>query len=472
MPEGASEDRAQQLALLTRLIHERVIDDRWMHDFATLGVDDDRPMGDPGLPDTQRGLLRRLWRRYRRATRLPTELVTELARVTSRAQSVWRVARERSEFDHFAPHLRRVIDLTRAVSQQLGWEGHPYDPLLDEYEPWMQTAAVKRVFDDLQPRLTALITRLGEAPRIDNAILHGRYARDAQRQFGSLLLEKLGYDPRRGRLDLSAHPFTTTLGSNDVRITTRFRDDYLPSGIFGIIHEVGHALYEQGIDARYHGGILADGTSLGIHESQSRFWENIIGKSRQFWDYFFPHLQRCFGARLGDTDCDRFWRALNRVEPSPIRIEADEVTYNLHIILRFNLELELIEGTLKADDLPEAWRAQSRRLLGIAPERDAEGVLQDIHWSMGGLGYFPTYALGNLYAAQFLHRQLQDMPQLFELVATGEFEPILAWIGRHIHQFGSARSAVELCSELCGEPLNPDYFMRYLEEKFAVVYDL
>ena len=290
--------------------------------------------------------------------------------------------------------------------------------------------------------------------------------------FSQQLIEALGYDLQRGRLDISAHPFTTTLGAHDVRITTRLREQFLPTGIFGTIHETGHALYELGIDTRYHNTILGEGTSLGIHESQSRLWENFIGKGLPFWTHFFPVLQRLFPDQLRSTTAEKLCRAFNRVEPSCIRIDSDEVTYSLHIILRFNLELALIEKRIEVADLPDAWRAESRALLGIDPTDAADGVLQDIHWSMGAFGYFPTYALGNLYAAQFLQCLRRDLPDFDQLLTSGDYAPIRNWLHTHIHTHGAALTAEELCMQVSGETLKPRYFTDYLNRKFGAVYGL
>ena len=472
MPAKAIEGRAAQLALLETIVHRRIVDDGWERLFETVGVDDAHPQGSDQLDEYGQALMRRLWRRYRRAIRLPAELVARLAEAASKGQALWQEARKRKDFDYFAPQLGYLVDLTREVSDRLGYDEHPYDPLLDQFEPWMKTATVRSLFADLQRDLTALIERIRSKAQVDDALVRQSFPTEDQRRFCDQLIAALGYDLRRGRLDISAHPFTTTLGADDVRITTRLHEHFLPTGIFGTIHETGHALYELGIDARYHGTVLGDGTSLGIHESQSRLWENFIGKSRPFWNHFFPSLQRLFPDRLTPSDDERLYRIFNRVEPSFIRIDADEVTYSLHIILRFNLELALVERQISVADLPEVWRVESRNLLGIDPVDVADGVLQDIHWSMGAFGYFPTYALGNLYAAQFLQSMRRDLPNFDRLLASGEFAPIGDWLRRHIHSHGSAPTAEELCKRATGEPLRPRYFIDYLNNKFSEVYGL
>ncbi len=472
MPIKAAANRAKQVSLLQELIHERVVDDEWKTLFEQAGVDSEHTMGSEGLSDDDRSLLRQLWRRYCRASALPKKLVSQFAELSSQSQVVWRNARERSDFSLFAPNLKKIVAMVRDIADHVGWKEQRYDALLDEYEPYMLTSEVKNQFNYLEKELVSFLNELRAAPQIDNRPLSNEFNIDGQRKFGSLLCQALGYDPHRGRLDISAHPFSTTLGADDVRITTRFRERFLPTSIFGTLHELGHALYELGVDERYHGTILADGSSLGIHESQSRFWENVIGKSKEFWHCYWPKLREIYPGLFPDTDAEHFWRMVNRVEPSYIRIDADEVTYSLHIILRFNLERQMVSGELSIDDLPAAWNEQFEKMFGVTPPSDSEGVLQDVHWSHGAFGYFPTYALGNIFGAQFLQAQLQDMPDFWNMVAAGEFFPIKEWLTKNIYQWGCARTASELCQQICGEPINASYFIKYLRDKFSRVYQL
>lgn len=472
MPEKGIDERAEQLALIGGMIHEKIVSPEIGRLLEELGVSDSEPKGNPELPELDRDFLRAVYRRYRREVRLPTRLVTELSRETSLAQAVWAKARKENDFPAFAPHLERVIALTREKAELLEYEDEPYDALLDEFEPWMKTASVREIFDRLQPALTDLVERIRNASPIDDAFLHIPFPVELQEAFGRIVLSDLGYGPERGRLDVSAHPFTTTLGGDDVRLTTNYSETLFTKGLFGIIHECGHGLYELGFADELKQSTLADGTSCAIHESQSRFWENIIGRSLPFWRHYYPRLVSRFPENLSDVPLERFYRAVNKVEPSFIRTEADEVTYGLHIILRFRLELELFSGTLSVKDLPERWRSESQTLLGISPATDSEGVLQDIHWSLGAFGYFPTYALGNLYAAQFYAAMRKDLPDLDSSIEAGEFHVPLAWLRKRIHAWGVRRTAEELVREVTGEPLDPSYFMRYLEDKYRTIYDI
>jgi carboxypeptidase Taq len=364
------------------------------------------------------------------------------------------------------------LELNTEKAEAIGYAEHPYDALLDEFEPWMSTATVSTVFADLREKLVPLVEQITARQEEDESFLNATFPVEKQKQFGRTVLETMGYDFNRGRLDVSVHPFTTAVGADDVRITTRYNPQYFRTGLFGTIHEAGHALYEMGIDPSYKQSILGEGTSLGVHESQSRMWENMIGRSIPFWRYFYPRLRELFPKQLSEVQLSAFVRAVNRVRPSFIRIEADEVTYSLHIILRFELEQALLTGDLAVDDLPEAWNDGMERLLGIRPQHNSEGVLQDIHWAMGAIGYFPTYALGNLYAAQFYRAMAADMPDIEQRMARGDLASIRDWLGARIHRPGSSKTAGELLQEVTGEDLNPEYFTSYLEEKFRLLDEL
>ncbi len=469
LPSKGIDERSAQLALLHGLTHERTIapENRSLLDAAGANAD-----GDPSLPPLDRAFLRRYRRRYERAVKLPQELVVTLAEKTSRAQAVWVEAREADDFPRFAPHLQGLLDLLLEVADRVGYDEHPYDALLDQYEPFMKTSSVDRIFTGLREQLVPIVEAIAAAPQVDASILEREFPVAAQERFGRTVMDALGYSRDRGRLDVSAHPFTTTLGFDDVRITTRYNERFFNSAIFGTMHEVGHGLYELGFAEELRGTLLAEGTSLGIHESQSRMWENMIGRSRPFWRHFYPILRSHFPDVLADVDAEGFYRAINRVAPSLIRVEADEVTYALHVILRFELEKALVSRTLSVKDLPEAWRAKSRELLGVEPANDREGVLQDIHWSMGGIGYFPTYALGNLYAAAFMQRINRDLPALWTEVGEGNCSSLLSWLRTHIHRHGSARTAEELCVEITGQPLSAEPFINYVREKYRDIYGL
>jgi carboxypeptidase Taq len=465
MPKRALEERSEQISLLEGIVHGRVTDPE-IGDLL-------EESGNESLNDMDRAFLRELRHRYNRLTKLPVTLVKELAKETSLAQAKWAEARSKSDFSLFAPHLQRLLDLTLEKAERLGYKESIYDPLLDEFEPWMKTNDVEAVFSVLQNQLKNLLAKIIKSPhKIDTSMLHREYPVDKQKSFSLDVLKRMGYDFKAGRLDVSAHPFTTSLGIADIRLTTRYQKDFFNTGIFGSIHEGGHGLYELGIGRELAGTLLAGGTSMGIHESQSRMWENMIGRSLHFWKFFFPKLKDLFPDAFCNTEINAFYRAINKVEPSLIRTEADEVTYNLHIILRFNLEKKLIEGQLAVDDLPEAWKRESMDLLGLQSEDDALGVLQDIHWSMAAFGYFPTYCLGNLYAAQFYHILKKEIPDLEKDIQEGQFERILKWTSEKIHCHGAVFPARELCLKVSGEELAANHFVSYLTDKFGDIYEL
>jgi carboxypeptidase Taq len=472
MPRRAIDERSAQLALLQGLMHERTVAAENEGLLDVVGCSTEQLSGSPDLPDADGAFLRRYYRRYLRAVKLPQKLVVTLAEKASLAQAVWIDARKANDFPRFAPHLEGLLDLLLEVCDRIGYEDHPYDVLLDQYEPFMKTAAVDHVFTDLRARLVPLVSEIATAEQVDDTVLKREFPVAAQAAFGKAVMAVLGYDFERGRLDESAHPFTTTLGMDDVRITTRYNKDFFNTAIFGTIHEVGHGLYELGFADCYRGTLLAEGTSLGIHESQSRMWENLVGRSRPFWRFFYPILKSHFPDALAGIDRENFYRAINKVEPSLIRVEADEVTYGLHVVLRFELEKAMISRTLRVRDLPEIWRAKSGELLGVEPETDADGVLQDIHWSMGGMGYFPTYALGNLYAAAFMEKIDADLPHLWDQIAEGDFSSLLGWLRGNIHRHGAARSAEQLCVDITGAPLGATPFVAYLRAKYRDIYGL
>ena len=465
MPPAAVEERSEQLALLEGEVHDRRTSSE-MGDL--IGAAESRA----DLEQHDRALVRELRRSYDRETKLPKELVTAIARQASVNHTSWGQARSQSDFAIFRADLERTLQLTREKADCLGFRETRYDPLLDGFEPWMTAAELRHVLGELRAPLVDLLQRItGSGVEIDDGVLRRDYDVAAQRAFSDHLLAALGFAADSGRLDVSAHPFSTTLGACDGRLTTRFYPDLLSASIFGTIHECGHGLHGLGVAPELATTELGDGTSLGICESQSRFWENLIARRRAFWEHFYPQLQPRFPA-LADVGLDHFYRAVNAVKPSLIRVEADEVTYNLHILLRFGLERRLVDGEIEVADLPEAWREESRALLGIVPERDADGVLQDIHWSMFLIGYFPTYSLGNLYSAQFHAAMARQIPDWEDQVRRGRFEQILEWLRDQIHRHGRVYSAAEICRRVTGEPLNARYFMDYLESKFGELYRL
>ncbi len=466
MPSGAAEGRACQIATLERVAHERFTSDEA---GALLEAAEQESVGLD--PDSNAACLVRSTRRdFNRLVKLPLRLVTDLAETSALALEAWRGARSANAFTRFRPHLERLLDLNREKTEALGFEEEAYDALLDEYEPDMRASTLDRIFHEVQARLVPIVEAIAAQPPVDDSVLRRRYDTQKQWDFGLRVIGDFGYDFDRGRQDRSTHPFTTSFAISDVRITTRFDEHYLPSALFGTMHEAGHALYEQGIDPGLARTPLADGASLGIHESQSRLWENLVGRSLPFWRHYYPDLKQTFPESLSRVDLAAFYRAINRVQPTFIRVEADEVTYNLHILVRFNLERALLSGRLSVADLPEAWNETIRRLLGIVPPSDAQGCLQDIHWAMGAIGYFPTYTLGNLISVALFDQARVEIRNLDEQISMGRFADLLAWLRENIHRHGRKFSAERLVEQVTGHELTAEPWLRYIDGKYGELY--
>ncbi|MDR3131005.1 MAG: carboxypeptidase M32 [Treponema sp.] len=474
-PEGV-EERAEQLALIEGLASERAADSKTGRLLEELGFSGENPVGGGELPAVERDFCRVLRRRYERASRLPPGFAAESARAASLSQAAWVKARSENNFLSFAPWLETMLDFARRRAGYWGFTGAAvYDGLLDFYEPGIDAEETARLFAPLKERLSALLARIrakSSACQDAGAFLERPYDTERQARYVQDLVRDLGFERRRGRLDTSAHPFTTVLGFNDIRITTRYAEDNVLSSIFSTIHESGHAFYELDIDPELRGSCLAEGVSMGIHESLSRLWENVFGRSRAFWEYQFPRLKAVFPEQLGGAALEAFYRAVNRAGPSLIRIEADELSYSLHIILRFDLERRLFSGDLAVEDLPGAWRRSMKELLGVEPETDAEGALQDVHWSMGSFGYFPSYALGNLYGLQFLKKLRQDLPDYEAGIARGSFTAIRQWLRENIHAWGRRLDPADLLFRVTGERLSVFPFLEYIEAKYSELYGL
>lgn len=476
MPAGGGEARAEQIAVLQGIAHEKLVSSdvqallsQWV-DPAT-GQAAEQP-GD-SWDEPSRSLLREIWRDFSRAKKLPLDFVVTLSRECSLAQQVWVEARAQNKFSMFLPNLRTVLDLKREEAQYLGYEASPYNALLDVYEPGATIAELQPVFATLKARLVPLLKKITESRvQIDDRILHHSYDQTRQLEFGRLVLTAMGYDFKRGRLDLSAHPFTTSFHPTDVRVTTRVHEQELQSCLFSCIHEGGHGLYDQGLDQQHFGTPLGDSVSLGIHESQSRLWENCVGRSRPFWSFFYPVLQQTFHEQLRGVDVEQFYAAINHVKPSLIRVEADELTYNLHIMLRFEIEQDLIEGKTQPNDLPAIWNRKMEEYLGLVPPTDAEGVLQDVHWSFGSFGYFPTYTLGNLYSVQFFEQAKLEIPHLEEQIAAGQLMSLRRWLEQKIHRWGRMFTPAHLAERVTGSTINPEPFLQYVEKKYGELYQL
>ncbi|HRC43925.1 MAG TPA: carboxypeptidase M32 [Nitrospira sp.] len=472
MPAGGGAARAEQIATLEGLAHHRLVSAE-IETLLTEWIDPATGQAADSWDEPSRSLLRETWRDFSRAKKLPSDFVIRLSRECSLAQQAWVTAREESRFSKFLPSLKIILGLKRDEARYLGYRNSPYDALLDTYEPGATIAQLAPLFTQLRERLVPLLRRVQASHvTIDDRCLHQSFDQSKQVEFGRLVLTAMGYNFERGRLDLSAHPFTTSFHPTDVRITTRVFEKDLPSCLFSCIHEGGHGLYDQGLDPRYYGSPLGESVSLGFHESQSRLWENCVGRSRAFWHCFYPMLQHTFPQQLADVPLDRFYAAINRATPSLIRVEADELTYNLHIMLRVEIEQALIEGRAEPDDLPGLWNEKIQSYLGIVPERDAEGVLQDVHWSMGAFGYFPTYTLGNLYSVQFFEQATLDLPQLEEDMRAGHLLPLRRWLEQKIHRWGRMFTPDHLARRVTGSGVNPEPFLRYLETKYAELYRL
>jgi carboxypeptidase Taq len=469
MPAGAAPVRAAQMAILSRITHEMLTGD----ETARLLEEAEGEMAGADYDSDEASMIRVAKRDYENATKLPSEFVAELARVRALAHEVWAQARANNNFRTFQPTLERILELKQQEAEYRGYDEHPYDALLGQFERGMVASQVKTIFDEHKPPLVNLIAALkGKRDRVTNNVLHQHYDIDKQRQFALDIVKAFGFDFERGRQDVAVHPFCAGFARGDVRITTRFYEDFLNPSLFGMMHEAGHGMYEQGIPERLDGTILGTGTSLAVHESQSRMWENVVGRSRGFWGWAFPQLKALFPVQLARVDIDSFYRAINTVQPSFIRVEADEATYNLHIMLRFELEMDMVVGKVKVSDLPEEWNDRFEAYIGIEPPNDKEGVLQDVHWSSGLVGYFATYALGNMLAAQYYRKAILDRPGIPDDIANGKFDSLLTWLNENIHQYGRKFTSDELTHRLTGEGIQSRYYMEYLEKKYSDIYGL
>ncbi len=469
MPRGGGEHRGNQLALLAGLHHEKATDPKIGALLEALEASDLIAQRDTPAAVN----VREIRRTYDRLTRLPRSLVEELARATSTGQQAWVVARRDRDFARFRPHLELIVALKRQEAECLGYGDLAYDALLDEYEPGARARELASLFDALRQDLVPLVAAIAEARRKpDQTILHREYPLDRQRVFGEIMAAAVGFDFRRGRLDTTEHPFCSGIGPGDCRITTRFDPHNFGEAFFGILHEVGHGLYDQGLDPEHYGTPMGEAVSLGVHESQSRLWENAVGRSRSFWNYAFPLARQIFHEALSDVSLDAFHFAVNHVEPSLNRVRADEVTYNLHILVRFELEQALLSGDLQAADVPAAWNEKYQAYLGITPDNDAEGCLQDIHWSAGLIGYFPTYSLGNVYAAQLFERANQDLGDLDVAFARGEFLGLLGWLRDKVHRHGHRYRPSELVEHVTGGPPDHRPLIRAIRKKYTELYAL
>jgi carboxypeptidase Taq len=462
MPPGGAPGRAEALATVGRLAQERFVDS----ETGRL-LDELRPLEESSDYDSFEASLIRVTRRdYEKATRVPPELVAELRRTSALAVAAWDPAKRESNFEALRPHLEKNLELRHRYVECFDTPDETYDVLLDDYEPNMKTAEVRAVFDELKEQLVPLIQEIAEAGEVDASFLEGSFDPDKQREFGLELARRFGYTDEEWRLDPTPHAFMSSPGHADIRLTTTYRPDDL-SSVFAVMHEFGHGVYEWGVDPALARTPLGSGVSLGVHESQSRTWENLIGRSRSFWRCFYPRLQEVFPEQFGGVEEEAFYRAINRVQPSLIRIDADEVTYNMHIILRFELEQELIEGRVEVKDLPDAWNALMEEYLGVEVPDDARGVLQDMHWAASGFGYFPTYALGNVISVQIWRRLLDDLGDVDERFERGEFDEVREWLRTHLYVLGRKFTPQETIERVTGSRIDAKPYVAYLREKLA-----
>lgn len=469
MPKKGAEFRAKTLSNLAGILHEKFVS----KEFEKLLKQIYKLEKNNELDKSESVIFNEIWKQFSREKKLPVEFVKELTETCSNAESVWAEARKKSDFKIFLPYLKKIVDLKRKEAELVGFKNSPYDALLDEYEPQMTSQEVSIIFFELREFLVELLKKIKRSKiKLNPTSLYGKFPLENQKRFNEFVVGKIGFDFERGRLDESTHPFSTSFNPDDARITTRYDKKNLMYSLSSAIHETGHALYEQGLLPENFGTPLGESISHGIHESQSRIWEKIVGQDKNFWKYFYPKLKKEFPESFKNVDLEKFYRNINYVKPSLIRTESDEVTYNLHIILRFEIEKDLIEGTIEVEDLPKIWNSKMKEYLGIDVPNDASGVLQDVHWSGGSIGYFPTYALGNLYSAQIFNSAKRDILNLEKEIAAGKFEHFREWLRGNIHIHGKAYSANGLMKEITGEELNSKYFIDYITNKYTNIYEL
>ncbi len=465
MPRAGAEGRGYQMGTLGKIAHEKFTSDE-------VGKLLDE-LKDAFPADSDDAALVRVTRRdYEKSTRVPSSFVAEQAQVTAAAHEGWVEARSKSDFSIFEPHLAKVIDLTRRYIEFFPKSDHPYDTLLDDFEPGMKTAEVQAIFNTLRPKQVELIKSIAARPPVNDKFLRRKFDEHKLWSFSAEVTRNFGYDWTRGRMDKAPHPFETSFSTNDVRITNRYEPDHPLATLFSAMHESGHAMYEQGVNPAYERTSLAHGASLGVHESQSRLWENLVGRSLPFWEYVYPKLKKAFPSQLDGVSLKNFYRAINKVEPSLIRVNADEATYNLHIMLRLELEIAMVEGKIDLKSLPEIWNAKMQDYVGIVPPDDAQGVLQDIHWSYGSIGYFSTYSLGNLISAQLWEKIDHDIDGLDQHIRKGEFQALLHWLRENLHKHGRKYDPQDLVQKITGARISAEPYLRYLTTKYSEIYGL
>jgi carboxypeptidase Taq len=465
MPPKGAQFRAGQLATLNTIAHELLTSPKYEDLLQAL-------QNAHGLTEIQQANIRLSYEDFQKNKKLPSSFVQELSQQTGRSFHAWLNARKANDFKLFAPELQNMLLLKRKQAEYYGYSNHPYDALLDEYEKGANVALLDPLFVQVRTELTPVLKKIGSAPQVNDAFLYNFFPANKQWDFSLLILKAMGYDFEAGRQDYSEHPFTTSFSPLDVRITTRVNENDLASLLFSSIHEGGHALYEQGLPQDQYGLPLASAASLAVHESQSRLWENNVGRSLDFWQYYYPILQKSVSPALDKCSLSDFYKAINKVSASLIRTESDEISYHFHVMIRYEIEKQLLEGSLSINELPEAWNQYYFNYLGIKPQDDKSGVLQDVHWSHGSFGYFPTYSLGSFFAAQLFQQAQQDLPNLTKNTTEGNFSSLLSWLRSNIHVHGRHYTSAQLAQSICGQGLNLNAFMSYVKAKYGAIYGI
>ena len=467
MPEEGDLERGEQISTIQEVAHNLFVSDevgQLLSDLISESSDLE--------PDSDEArLIKVTKRKFDKETKIPIQLIMELSQATTMAHNAWVKAKTNNDFKSFQPHLEKIIELTKNKAECFKPYDHIYDALLDDYEAGMKTTDVRKIFSDIRPQQVALIKSIKESKPIDDSFLKVNFEKSKQWQFGVDVANVFGMDWKKSRQDVSAHPFTTSFGQKDVRITTNINENLPTSALFSTMHETGHALYELGFNSKYRRTPLSNAASFAFHESQSRLWENLVGRSKYFWNHFFPKFKTIFSDQLSGIDLETFYKAINKVEPSFIRTEADEATYNLHVMLRFELELALFEGNLRVEHLPEAWNEHMQQYLGLVPPNDSLGVLQDVHWSAGLFGYFPTYAIGNLVSLQLWEKIHKDLPAIDDRISEGEFSELLEWLRINVHVHGAKYESQELIQKITGSKIDSAPYIHYLKTKYNEIYN-
>ncbi|WP_268877399.1 carboxypeptidase M32 [Alteribacter lacisalsi] len=469
-PKKGAAQRAEVIGTLSADVFKMAVSKEMEKFIETLSSEE----AQSNLDDVTKSSLYQCKKTFDKQRNIPEDEFKNYVILTSNAESIWPEAKDTGDFAMFLPYLEKIVAYNRKYTDWVGYEGNRYNALLDDYEPGLTVETLDRVFGELRDRLVPLVKAVQESdskPETDFLFTH--FPKDKQEQLSRALLEQMGYDFEAGRLDTTVHPFAAGLNPNDVRVTTKYDEGDFRTAVFGTIHEGGHALYEQNIDEKYIGTPVCSGTSMGIHESQSLFWENFAGRNKAFWEKNYGLLKENSNGQFDNISLEDFYRGINVAGPSLIRIEADEMTYTLHIIVRYELEKALINGDLEPRDLPEAWNDKMEEYLGVRPQHDGEGVLQDVHWSGGAFGYFPSYALGYVYAAQLMAAMRKDLDTPFEgLLREGSLKPVKEWMTERVHKFGRSKQPLEILQDTTGEGINPKYLIDYLEKKYSDVYEL